>query len=463
MKKTQLLIWFTIGFSTLSMPAFAQTSAYTLQQCVDYAVKNHLNVKSSQYDADIAKAKRKETLGTGLPQINGNVQMMHNDPLRRFFFQNPAPGPQTGVFPNVPSEAPGAVLSQPNFFQLPSSGDASLQATQTLFSGAYIVGVQGAKVYQQLADQTVLKTKIDVVESVSKAYWMSVVLTERLKVVEASINRTDTNLRQVKGSFKSGFAENIDVNRQEVAYNNFLAEKQKLIASLDLSMLALKYRMGMPLNESIELSETLKDASTKYNDSDAGGNANYENRIDYQMSKSNLLLNKSERKLNVAQGLPALSLFGNLGLYNQTVDFNYLTKANPWYHYGNFGLNLTAPIITGGSRHFRVQQSSIKIKQSEAKLKYLEQSIDFEVANANVTYSNALKTVEINNKNMTLAQQVVKVANAKYKAGLGSNLELTVAENGLKEAQANYYISVSDALLARIDLDKAKGILYNVK
>mgnify|MGYP006144831091 CR=1 FL=1 len=42
---------------------------------------------------------------------------------------------------------------------------------------------------------------------------------------------------------------------------------------------------------------------------------------------------------------------------------------------------------------------------------------------------------------------------------MGSNLEVIDAEASLKEAQINYYNALYDALIAKVDLDKAYGKL----
>ncbi len=429
--------------------------AYTLQQCVDYALKNHLTIKSSEYDAKTSRAKRNEVIGQGLPQVTANFQLMHNDPLRRMFFPNT---PGTPFFQQ--SAPPGEVISTPNFFQAPTSGDLNAQVSQLLLSSSYIVGVKGAKTYIELANQGVFKTKVDVVEGVSKAYWLSVAVTERMNLLDQNIARIDSNLRQLRATNKSGFAESIDVSRLEVTFNNLLAEKQKSQALQEASIAGLKYRMGMPLTEELAPSESLKDAAVKYVSLDSS-DVDYNSRIEYQLLKTNQKLNNYDLKLKKYEILPTISLFGAMGWYNQTMKpVDYLNKSTPWYQYGNYGLNVAAPLVTGSSRHYKVQQAMLKIKKTENDMKYLEQSINFEVYNAKVSYDNSLKTVEINKKNMDLAAEVSRVINIKFKNGLASNLEVTVAENELKDAQTNYYISVSDALLARIDYDKSKGTLY---
>jgi outer membrane protein len=60
---------------------------------------------------------------------------------------------------------------------------------------------------------------------------------------------------------------------------------------------------------------------------------------------------------------------------------------------------------------------------------------------------------------MELAAKVARVTRIKYEQGVGSNLEVVDAENSLRQAQTNYYSALFDAMIAKVDLDKAYGKL----
>ncbi len=45
------------------------------------------------------------------------------------------------------------------------------------------------------------------------------------------------------------------------------------------------------------------------------------------------------------------------------------------------------------------------------------------------------------------------------RSGVGSNIEVLAAETALKDSQTNYYNALFDALIAKIDFDKANGSL----
>ncbi|WP_448530091.1 TolC family protein, partial [Raineya sp.] len=68
-------------------------------------------------------------------------------------------------------------------------------------------------------------------------------------------------------------------------------------------------------------------------------------------------------------------------------------------------------------------------------------------------------TLEAQKRNMELAKEVLRVSQIKYKQGVGSSVEIINAETAYKEAETNYFAALYDALIAKVDLDKAIGKL----
>jgi len=93
----------------------AQKNGMSLQQCLDFAVKNATSIQISKLDEQIATAKVKETAGLGLPQVTGSVSVINNTKLRRFFAQYS----EDSFFfsgQSVPGLTEGDVVSAQNFF-----------------------------------------------------------------------------------------------------------------------------------------------------------------------------------------------------------------------------------------------------------------------------------------------------------------------------------------------------------
>ncbi|MNY68216.1 Outer membrane efflux protein [compost metagenome] len=68
-----------------------------------------------------------------------------------------------------------------------------------------------------------------------------------------------------------------------------------------------------------------------------------------------------------------------------------------------------------------------------------------------------MRSVENQQRNLTLSQEILRVTRIKYEQGVGSSLEVTNAETAVKEAQNNYITALYDLLISKVDLEKAAG------
>ncbi|HRP43826.1 MAG TPA: TolC family protein, partial [Ginsengibacter sp.] len=82
-----------------------------------------------------------------------------------------------------------------------------------------------------------------------------------------------------------------------------------------------------------------------------------------------------------------------------------------------------------------------------------------DIRQSRLNMKTALYNMDTQKKNIELADQVYKTTKLKYEQGVGSNLEISSAQTELIMAQNNYYSSLYDAIIARIDFLKAAGKL----
>ncbi len=469
MKQFYKVFVLLVGLAS-AQTVLAQTT-FTLQQCIDYALENSVQVQNAKVDEEIAKARVKETVGIGLPQIDGSVALQHNQKLQRFFglFN---PDSEFSFFPpTIPNAQSGDVLAAQNFFQLKSAGNAGLNINQILFNGSYLVGLKAASSYKELSIKASGQTKEDVVLQVSKAYYLTIINTERTKLFDANIARVDSLLRSTKALYENGFAEKIDVDRVRVTYNNLVTERDKFINLQAIALELLKFQMGYPMDQPLVLSGNLEEASVP---EALNETLDYESRWDYQVLQANKKLQQLDLKNQYAAGMPSLVAFANLGYSTQSNNIGGIFKTNSavestdqigpdkWYGFSTFGVSLNVPIFSGLQRTYRVQQSRLNLMKTENLSKQLRSAIDVEAKNAATSFNNSIKSLASQKENMDLADNVARVTKIKYEQGVGSNLEVIDAEASLREAQTNYYNALYEVLISKIDLDKAYGKLVPV-
>jgi outer membrane protein len=459
-------------------PASASAQTFTLEQCIQYALENSTNVKNATIDERIADAKVKETRGIGLPQVDASVGLQHNQKLPRFFGRYVAPDPNDpSAFSLVPPQdglETGDIVAGQNFFQLKSSGNAGLNINQILFNGSYLVGLKAASAYRELSVKSTQQTKEQAVQQVMKAYYGVLINKDRIQLFDNNIARVESLLKTTQALNTNGFAESIDVDRLQVTLNNLRSEREKFNNLQELSMLLLKFQMNYPMNDPINV---VGDISALQVDENVlqqySADWDYAKRIDYSILETNRKLQTLDLKNKYAEGLPSLSAFANLGYSTQSNNISGIFKTetqgdidwaqgygpDKWYSFSSFGINLNIPIFSGLQRNFKVQQSKLALQKIENSTQSLKSAIDLEVKQSAIGYLNAVTSLKSQKENMKLAENVARVTRIKYEQGVGSNIEVIDAESSLKESQINYYNALYDALVAKVDLDKAYGKL----
>ncbi|MBA2422481.1 MAG: TolC family protein, partial [Chitinophagales bacterium] len=103
----------------------------------------------------------------------------------------------------------------------------------------------------------------------------------------------------------------------------------------------------------------------------------------------------------------------------------------------------------------------LSLQKSENNIENFRNAINLQVSSAQANLQNAISRLSSQKSNLDLAKEVVEISRKKFELGVGSSLEVTDAEGSLKDAETNYLSALYDAWIAKIDLQKAFGNLYN--
>ena len=132
---------------------------------------------------------------------------------------------------------------------------------------------------------------------------------------------------------------------------------------------------------------------------------------------------------------------------------------NKYWSSSTIGLQLNVPIFNGFMRANQVTEAKLNVEKSRNNIENIKQTIDFQAATSRTTLKNAILQVQSQRRNLELANDVLDLARRKYKAGVGSNLEVTTAQTDQLRAQTNYFSALLDIINAEADLKKALGQL----
>lgn len=438
---------FLLSFINLQAQS-GTAKSFTLQECLNYAIEHSTSVQNAELDIQIAQKRINETKGTGLPQVSlsGDVS---------YFLEFPTSIIPANIF-NPMAPADQYVAFQ---FGLPMTSKAGFDVSQLLFSGEFLVGLQAAKSYAELSRRNRDRTHQELLQQVSKSYYLVLINQERVGLLDANITRLEKILKDTKALNEQGFVEKLDVDRLSVSLSNLKIEKQKMQSLVEISLYMLKFQMAYPVGESIQLTDKLNESMAKASVITEGS---YMNRPEYKMLEVQQKLYELDLRRHRAAYLPTLVAFGNFAYQGYRADFgdiffSPLTKR--YYPQSLVGIQLNVPIFKGLSQHARVQQAELAKLKSVNEMTNLKNAVALEVFNSQTSLNNSLKTLDEQKKNVELATEVARVTRIKYEQGVGSNLEVVTAETELKNAQTNYLNTLYEALVARTDLEKASGTI----
>ena len=420
------------------------THAFSLEQCVDFAQKNNVQVKNSLLAIEVQAQTNREIAAAALPTINTNLGGTN-------YLIIP-----TSLLPGqIFGGTPGTFIPVQFGTKFNANYGASIQ--QLLFDGQVFIGLQARATSIDLQRKNAALTQEAIKVNIYKIYYQLSASKTQLNILDANINRIKALAHDAEIMYKNGFAEKLDVDKISVQLNNLETEKLKANNSVAIGYMGLKMLMGMPVKDSLVLTDVINESSLT-NDVLSDADFQYNVRKDFQYLNTVKKMNEFNVKRYQLSNLPTVSMSGSYSKNAQRSKFDFFEGGN-WFNTSLVSLNINLPIFNGFATDARIKRTKIELKQTENQIESLKNNIDNELNQSKLNYMSSVATVQFQKKNMELAERVYQQTKKKYEAGTGSNTEISAAQTDLVSAQNNYMNALYAALIAKVDLLKASGKL----
>ncbi len=444
MKNKAIIIFFLLMANLIEAQ---EIKTLTLKEAINYSLQNKIDSKKAALDVENAEYKIQEVRARALPQISANGSLTYNPILQL----NALPGDFFG--------APGTTILAPLGQKWNSVGGVSL--TQTIFNEQVFTGLKAAKTTREFYKINKELTDEQVIERVATAYYQVYLQRQKLTVIESNLKNTTKVKDIIKNLFDNGLAKKIDLDRITVTLNNISTLRQQLLNGIVIQENALKFYMGMPINETI----VIPDSEVKVTPVLLEETIENSKRSEYRLAETQKKLLEFNKRAMKALYYPTLSATAGYNYIGQGPKMPLGAKPSDgvyWSDFSSIGLNLNIPIFTGFGTRSKVRQADIEVRKAEADLAETKQALDLEYKNAKTQVENSLITIGNQKENVTLAQEVYQNTQNNYINGLASLTDLLDSENSLVEAQNNYNTALLDYKLAEIQLIKSKGELKSL-
>ena len=226
-------------------------------------------------------------------------------------------------------------------------------------------------------------------------------------------------------------------------------QKQTLESKLGQVLRALKFTIGIPIDQNFEIEYNFNfKEETNYD---------VQSSIDSKLIQTqNKLLNIELNTLSKSRYLPTVNFVGSYG----TTGFGYDKQPNSFlkfYPIGFAGIQLNYPIFNGTTTLRKMDQKQIEITNNKLQLDLINDQNEMQIANAKaqrlVTYSN----IETTQQQIYLAKNIYNNTVLQQKQGLASLTDILLADNALREAQQANISAIIEYLKADLELKKLTG------
>ena len=443
----------TSALLCLSFMSFAQQKELTLKDAIRYALENKADAEKARLEVTKSEYKIQEVRANALPNISASGGMVYNPKLQATYIDA-----STFAFPGMPAS------NEPIKMEMGQKWSANAEAklTQVLFNQSVFMGLKAARTTREFYMLNQQLTENEIIEKVAQAYYQVYQTRQTLENIESNLALTEKTANVVKGLNQSGLSKKIDVDRTTVAVNNLKSARQQALNGVQLSENALKYMIGMPMNEVITLPKEGFEAN--YDLAFEKGNSN--TRIELQVLEKQKQLLDLNTKVQRAALYPSLALqatYGYLSMGPKT-PIIYGKKDKVYgADYSAITLGLKIPIFSGFGTRAKIRQAQIESQALEATLKDTRLAMDLAYENAHSRLTNNLLTIDSQKENVKLAEEVLLNTQNNYQQGLASLTDLLEAERSLSDAKNNYTNALLDYKLAEIQLLKSQGKLETMK
>lgn len=415
------------------LSGFAFGQRYTLEQCIELALKNKETVKTAALDVKSAEYGKRGSLSNILPSFGAGAGMSASTFQERTNY---------ATMTNYSS----------------STGSSwGLQLSQNIYDGgAWWNSIASAGNNYQISRQLERQTRINVIYSVVEAYYSLLKAQQLLDVARMNLMLANQQVELVTNQFEIGAAAKTDLLKVNVlrgqAQVDVIArdtESQNAARNLRNAMGLMASTNPIVIDESVEADYSIPDVEAALAKMETGNPSILAKKAQIKGAVLN-------HKIVRGSSLPSVDLGWNYGY--QSADATGLVAEDDWS--STFSLNFSVPLFTGFDQSTRTQQARLNISKEEYE--YVTQLHDLRVQLEGLLeiLHNYQETIPINEEVLTSAEEDLKLVQEQYALGsvtilevLDAQLSVTQARSSLVSAKYNAQISSAalDALLGELD------------
>lgn len=388
-----ILLWWV-----LLLPTCLAAQEWTLDACLEYALLHNDELTAKKQKQESGDFQKKTAVSALLPEIDLSAALDHYWKIPVQVFPGELIGQPEGSF--VPVR-----------MGMPWMGNLGANASWNLLNPSTWENIKLATLQVQAAEEDVGSMKRLLTRNISMAYFQALHQQLLLELDTDRLNAHAHNHRLMGRLLEEGQIDQISFNVSKSLLNELEDARQQSRKSLDLALVDLKFWMGYPLTEPIELDthEELPDTLTSRTFS-------REDSPDYARQLLQVEISRQQYKSIRSQYLPGLSLNSSFQKVGFGESLNFVSNTG-WFDVGFVGLQLKLPLLSMQKTLYRPQQYRSDLRAAELEFERYMQENERRFLKAKLSLESALNTWKSEEQNLELAMENEKLSRLKLEKG----------------------------------------------
>ncbi|MDA3905765.1 MAG: TolC family protein [Bacteroidales bacterium] len=426
---------FLIVFLFLTIHIAVEAQDWSLQQCIDTAQAYNKTLQISKNNRTISEQKHLEARANLIPKVNIAAEYKYFNDLPTQLMPQSAFGGPEGVF-------------KATEFGVPHNISSSIQMSVPLYNPQIYGAIKITQIASELSELQVQKTEEQLYFDISNLYYNAQILQHQKAFADSNYVNTNRLLKNLTLLREQLMIKGSDVSKVQLQAEQIAMQQQLIQSNYEQVMNALKFSMGISLDENIQIESEIEYESI----------SDYENHSTLNMqitSTYNRILNRDLKTLKNSR-LPSLALYGAYG----TTGFGYTEKPNDFlnfYPLSFAGLQIAYPLFNGTITMKRIKQKKIEIQNNELQIELVKDQNSMLLKNARNQKLISVATIEMSSSQIQLAQSIYNQSILQQKEGIATLADVLLADGSLREAQQAYLTAVVNYLKADLEVKKLTG------
>ena len=283
-----------------------------------------------------------------------------------------------------------------------------------------------------------------------KGYYDVLQAANTVNLDKETVDRLDEHLKNTQAQFAVGVVAKADVLRSQVELVNAQQNLTQAENSYEVAVSSLNNVIGLPTATRLNLSQGLE---YKPNDYTLDNCVTYAmaNRPEIHQAEASVGMAKAAQKIANAGSLPQLSLGASNEWSNDT--FPGQDRDN-WA----LGVTLTQNIWDYGVNAAKVREAKANVVKAQESYRQISDQVRLAVRTSYLSMREAEKRIKTTEVAVAQAEEDYRIAQLRYRAGVGTNTDVMDASVALTTAKNNYIQALYDYNTSTALLEQSMGV-----